>query len=164
MSHSIRRKTNKQTNKTMQKRLKRKSFQWLAKLEEWIHYALREQLRPFTVYPKIVFCSPAKPSTIHINSPNGHGSPYLRLFSLTSEVNWSEVKWSEVAQSCPTLCNPMDCSLPGSSVHGILQARILEWVAISFSRGSSRPRDLPYCRQRLLPSEPPGKPLIRASA
>ena len=38
-----------------------------------------------------------------------------------------------VAQSCPTLCNPMDYSLPGSSVHGILQARILEWVAISFS-------------------------------
>ena len=47
----------------------------------------------------------------------------------------------EVAQSYPTLCNPVDCSLPGSSVHGILQARILEWVAISFSRGSSRPRD-----------------------
>ena len=43
----------------------------------------------------------------------------------------------EVAQSYPTLCNPVDCSLPGSSVHGILQARILEWVAISFSRGSS---------------------------
>ena len=39
------------------------------------------------------------------------------------------------------LCNPMDCGLPGSSLHGILQARILEWVAISFSRGSSRPRD-----------------------
>ena len=48
---------------------------------------------------------------------------------------------SEVAQSCPTLCHPVDCALPGSSVHGILQARILEWVAISFSRGSSRPRD-----------------------
>ena len=48
---------------------------------------------------------------------------------------------SEVAQSCPTLCNPMDCSLPGSSLHGILQARVLEWVAISFSRGSSWPRD-----------------------
>ena len=48
---------------------------------------------------------------------------------------------SEVAQSCPTLCDPMDCSLPGSSIHGILQARILEWVAISFSRGSSQPRD-----------------------
>ena len=42
-----------------------------------------------------------------------------------------------VAQSCPTLCNPMDCSPPGSSVHGIFQAKILEWVAISFSGGSS---------------------------
>ena len=48
---------------------------------------------------------------------------------------------SEVTQSCPTLCDPMDCSLPGSSVHGILQARVLEWVAISFSRRSSQPRD-----------------------
>ena len=47
-------------------------------------------------------------------------------------------KGSEVAQLCPTLCNPMDCSLPGSSLHGILQARVLEWVAISFSRGSSQ--------------------------
>ena len=46
-----------------------------------------------------------------------------------------------VAQSCPTLCNPMDCSLPSSSVHGILQAKILEWVSIPFSRGSSQPRD-----------------------
>ena len=46
-----------------------------------------------------------------------------------------------VSQSCPTLCNPMDCSPPGSSVHGILQARILEWVAIPFSRVSFRPRD-----------------------
>ena len=50
-------------------------------------------------------------------------------------------KRSEVAQSCPTFCNPMDCSLPCSSVHGIFQARIREWVAISFFRGSSRPRD-----------------------
>ena len=47
---------------------------------------------------------------------------------------------SEVAQSCLTLCDPVDCSLPGSSIHGIHQGRILEWVAISFSRGSSRPR------------------------
>ena len=51
----------------------------------------------------------------------------------------AEVKWSEVAQLCLTLCDPVDCSPPGSSIHGILQARILEWVAISFSRGSSRP-------------------------
>ena len=53
----------------------------------------------------------------------------------------SKVKESEVTQSCPTLCDPMDCSLAGSSVHGIFQARVLEWVAISFSRRSSRPRD-----------------------
>ena len=46
-----------------------------------------------------------------------------------------------VTQFCLTLCDPMDCSPPGSSIHGILQARILEWVAISFSRGSSQPRD-----------------------
>ena len=46
-----------------------------------------------------------------------------------------------VSQSYLTLCDPMDCNLPGSSVHGILQARILEWVAIPFSRGSSQPRD-----------------------
>ena len=46
-----------------------------------------------------------------------------------------------VAQLCLTLCNPMDYNLPGSSVHGILQARILEWVVIHFSRESSRPRD-----------------------
>ena len=47
----------------------------------------------------------------------------------------------EVIQSCPTLCDPMDYSLTGSSVHGIFKVRILEWAAISFSRGSSRPRD-----------------------
>ena len=42
---------------------------------------------------------------------------------------------------CPTLCDPMDCSLPSSSVHGIFQAIVLEWIVISFSRGSSWPRD-----------------------
>ena len=45
-----------------------------------------------------------------------------------------------VTQLCLTLCNPMDCSLPGSSVHGIIQLRILEWVTIPFSRGSSHHR------------------------
>ena len=50
--------------------------------------------------------------------------------------------WSVLrAQSCRTLCGPMDCSPPGSSVHGTSQARILEWAASLFSRGSSRPRD-----------------------
>ena len=51
------------------------------------------------------------------------------------------INWSEVAQSCLTLCDLMDCSLPGSSLHRILQARVLEGVAISFFRGSSWPRD-----------------------
>ena len=47
----------------------------------------------------------------------------------------------EVKSLSPALCDPVDCSQPGSSVHGILQARILEWVAIPFSRGSSWPKD-----------------------
>ena len=57
---------------------------------------------------------------------------------------------SEVAQSCLTLCDPIDYSLPSSSVHGILQARIVEWVAFPFSRGSSWPRDWSrvYCIAR----------------
>ena len=67
-------------------------------------------------------------------SVSGRRSKTRLLFS-------SEVKWSEVAQSCPTLCDPMDCSLPGFSVHGILLARIPEWVTISFPGGSSWPRD-----------------------
>ena len=48
----------------------------------------------------------------------------------------------KVTQSCLTLYNPVDCSPLGSSIHGILQARILEWVAIFFSRGSSQPKDI----------------------
>ena len=67
--------------------------------------------------------------------------------------------WS-VAHSCPALCNPMDCSLPGSSVHGIFQTRILEWVAIS-SRGSSLPRGQtvsPALTSGFFTTEPPGKP------
>ena len=55
-----------------------------------------------------------------------------------TSINY-EVKWSEFSQSCPTLCDLMDCSPPGSSLGGILQARVLEWVAISFSRGSPDP-------------------------
>ena len=66
-------------------------------------------------------------------------------------------------QSCLTLCNPMDCSPPGSSVHGILQARILAWVARSSSRGSSQPRDRIHFFSvsciGTLPLAPPGKPV-----
>ena len=56
-------------------------------------------------------------------------------------INEKKKKESEVAQSCPTLCDPMDCSPTGFSVQGIFQSRILEWVATSFFRGTSWPRD-----------------------
>ena len=66
-----------------------------------------------------------------------------------------------VAQLCLTLCHAMDCSPPGSSVHGILQAIVLEWVAIPSSRGSfqlrAQTRSLAL-QADSLPSEPPGKP------
>ena len=70
---------------------------------------------------------------------------------------------SEVAPSCPTLCDPMDYSLPGSSIHGIFQARVLEWVAISFSRGSAWPSNRTWVsalQADALLSESPGKPNI----
>ena len=66
---------------------------------------------------------------------------------------------SEVAQSCLTLCNPTDSSPPGSTVHGTLQARILEWAAISFSRDLPDPGTEPGCptlQADTLPCEPPG--------
>ena len=66
------------------------------------------------------------------------------------------VLWVKITQSCPTLCDPMDCNLPDFSVHGILQARILEWVAIPFSRASSWPRS-PALGAISLLSGPPGK-------
>ena len=83
--------------------------------------------------------------------------------SLYTASPWGEVIPQVVAQLCPTLWNPMDCSPPGSSVPGILQARILELVAIPFSRGSSWPRIFKPGSSALqavsLLSEPPGKPL-----
>ena len=70
------------------------------------------------------------------------GSALEAVYSL-SPLNINRIRILEVlvARSCPTLCDCMDCSPPGSSVHGILQARILEWVVNPFSRGSSPPRD-----------------------
>ena len=74
-----------------------------------------------------------------------------------------QVMHAQSLQLCPTLCSPMDHSPPGSSVHGVLQARILEWIVISYSRGSSWSRNwtrLSYvsCRQAgSLPLAPPGK-------
>ena len=90
----------------------------------WLHYPsfslLIEWKRQWCPYQSIV---------IYIKPLTGRGPSTLLAFD------------SEVAQSCLTLWDSMDCSLPGSSIHGIFQARILERVAISFSRGSSWPRD-----------------------
>jgi len=95
-------------------------------------------------------------------------SPALQVDSLLFELQgspftvWKVKKWSEVAQLCLTLCDPVDCSLPGSSVHGILQWRVLEWVAISFSKGASDPGIKPGSPVlqlpaiTALPSEPAG--------
>ena len=77
-------------------------------------------------------------------------APWLTIANIQKQRKCpSTEKWIDtymkvsmlLAQSCPTLCNPMYYSRPGSSVHGILQARILKWVAIPFSRGSSQSRD-----------------------
>ena len=73
---------------------------------------------------------------------------------------------AKLLQLCPTLCNPIDCSPPGSSVHRILQAIIFEWVAMPFSRGSSQSRDQIYVScsscitSRFFNAEPPGKTIF----
>ena len=72
-----------------------------------------------------------------------------------------------VAKSCPTLCDPMDYNSPGFSVHGILQARILKWVGISLSRGSSQSRDWTWVSciaGRFFTTEPPGNPYLHLRA
>ena len=100
------------------------------------------------------------------NRPRSSFKALINLKHYFSEPPFKKVKWSEVAQLCPTLCDPMDCSLPGSSIHGIFQAGVLAWVAISFSRGSSQTRDQTRShtlQADTLPSEPPGKPLYHLS-
>ena len=81
----------------------------------------------------------------------------LRALTLIQSSDW----YCLVPKSCPALCKPMDCSPPGSCVHGISQARLLEWVAISCFRGSSWPRDgtcISYLSGEFFTTESPGKP------
>ena len=85
------------------------------------------------------------------------------IFQITTEFCFICQSVVLVAQLCLTLCNPMNCNLTGSSVHGILQVRILEWVAISSSRESSQPRS-PALQADSLPTEPQVKPNIRTEA
>ena len=93
-------------------------------------------------------CSPTEPSiSVYCTPPS---SAWSNIIFILPDPSPPEVhphlfprflRVCEVAQSCPTLCDAMGCSLPGSSIHGIPQSRILEWIAISSSRGSSRPTD-----------------------
>ena len=92
-----------------------------------------------------------------------HFTKLLNLISIFMVwgQNRVEIKYSTclIAQSCPILCDPMDCSPPGSSVHGILQARILEWAAMPSFQGSSDPgikAKSPELQADSLLSEPPG--------
>ena len=84
---------------------------------------------------------PVSPTLRKDPLPLSHHSSLISRKALLTKEKQTVHSQSKVTQLCPTLCDPMDCSLPGSSVHGIFQARVLEWVAISCSRRSSRPRD-----------------------
>ena len=98
-------------------------------------------------------------SVFYLKNESSKTARKFSVFMKTRMVPIVIVKESEVTQLCLTLGDTMDCSLPGSSVHGILQARILEWVATSFSRGSSQPSDQTRVSRTIgkLSSEPPGK-------
>ena len=100
----------------------------------WLHLPLHS-------YPShLSHCFKGETSSSFVkNSSHSHLASMSPPCSAISFDLWE--KKSEVTQLCPALCDPIDCSLPGSSIHGIFQARVLEWAAISFSRGSSWPRD-----------------------
>ena len=99
---------------------------------------MSNSLRPHGLEPARLLCpwdTPGKNTGVRFKS-----CQYIRVLYQT-RVLQNVLLGVLVTQSRPTLCNPMNCSQPGSSVHGISQVRILEWIAISFSRGSSQPWD-----------------------
>ena len=113
---------------------------------------LVSQILPTAGFLNKVLLNHDQTHLLHVIYGSSHGS-FMKNFRLESEV----------AQLCPTLCDPMDCSLPGSSVHGIFQARVLQWVAISFSRDLPNPGiklRSPALQANTLLSEPPGKQTI----
>ena len=117
------------------------------------HSKISSLTLPFLLFP-------AKMAHLFFSLPSPLHHPHFLIPSF--HLNRMEVLAMLVhAQSCLTLCNPMDCSLPDSSVYGILQARTQEWAAISSSRASSRPRDQSnvFCIGRqFFTTETPGKP------
>ena len=101
-----------------------------------------------SLVPKCISSLTIKTSLFIISCKHHNNTASKVLFAVLCLVIWS----------CPTLCNPMDCSPPGSSFHGILQARILEWIAMPSSRRHSQPRNIklmpPTLQEDSLPSEP----------
>ena len=109
------------------------------------------------------FPSSSLPCILHSSNTKAFATLFM-LFCLELVALYVHAK---SLQSCPTVCDPMHCSQPGSSVQGVLQARILEWVAVPFCRGSSWPRDWtgvsyksPILAGRFFILVPPGKPLL----
>ena len=124
------------------------------------HRETNADWQPLTV-SGIAYCVRRHPTTVKCPVTPGHSSWWQMTYrGWRFPAHDSDRCWVLVPQSCLTLCDPMDCGPPGSSVCGILQARILEWVAIPFSR------DLPNLgvkpdlalQANSLQSKPPGKP------
>ena len=115
-------------------------------LSKWCHPTISSSVVPFSSCPQSFPAS----GSFQMSQLFPSGSQSISISASTSVLPMNiqdrfffRMDWLDllaVAQLCPTLCDPTDCSPPGSSVHGILQTRILEWVAIPFSRGSSWPR------------------------
>ena len=102
---------------------------------------LKPDMPPLVIYSKLkIRCKILKDKDVHFRVIFNEG-PWETTHIIYKQGLVKHIMVYSCAKLCPTLCNPMDCSSPDSSVHGILQARILEWVTISFSRGSSWPRD-----------------------
>ena len=131
---------------------------WYSQMEKQQDLVLKTDLSSGSVLDKLSSWArshnPSRPYFLHMKK--GYNDVWCLLW-----VPGFIGKKAIVTQSCPSLCDAMDCSLPGSRVHGIFRTRILEWVAISFSRESSWPGIELQClalQVDYLPSEPPGEP------
>ena len=138
--------------------LRKITSRWFQKERTWSHSVVSDSLRPHELHAayqsplSLGFSRQEYWSGLTFPSPGYLRNPEIELlvsriavrrFTIwaTREAKMISESESEVAQSCLTLCDAVDCSLPGSFVHGFLQARILEWVAMPSFRGSSQPRD-----------------------
>ena len=124
------------------------------------HRRLKKQTLVFTKCKGILSLTPVKPEK-RWRGQTMHAFEFVLGTSTMHYHNVVAAFEHVAAKSCPTLCNSADCGPPDSSVHRISQARILEWVALLFSGGSSRPRDwtrISCMKGRFFKTEPPGKP------